>query len=163
VVVDGPAWGDRAATERDHAATSDLYKTLVDIRFKLLTFVPTVTAVAVGIVAMNQDKVSADQWVTVGAIGFIATMALVVYEVRNSLLHDCAIHRIKHLERILGFRPSSTPRSPSVVETAAGRKPRAIIQTASTISCTPSGSCSKFCAEELPAIAPYIASTYAAA
>ena len=61
--------GSSGSAERDHAATSDLYKTLVDIRFKLLTFVPTVTAVAVGIVAINQDSVSSDQWVMVGAIG----------------------------------------------------------------------------------------------
>ena len=52
------------------------------------------------------------------------------------------------------LRPSVS----GIVEMAAGRKPRAIIQTASTISCTPRGSCSKFCAEELPLIPPYIAS-----
>jgi hypothetical protein len=108
-------WGDREATERDHAATSDVYKTLVDVRFKLLTFVPTVTAIAVGIVAMHQDPASTDQWLLVGAIGLVATLALVVYEVRNSLLHDCAIHRLKHLEQLLGFRPSSPERPPSGV------------------------------------------------
>ena len=59
LVTDGPVWGDREATRRDHAATSDLYKTLVDVRFKLLTFVPAVTAIAVGIVAKDHGSVSA--------------------------------------------------------------------------------------------------------
>ena len=62
-------------------------------------------------------------------------------------------------EQRYGFAPAGVAFTNSgVVETAAGRKPRAIIQTASTISCTPRGSCSKFCAEELPPMTPYIAS-----
>ena len=102
-----PIWGDREATLRDHSATSELYRTLVDVRFKLLTFVPTITALAVGIVTVDKTATSGETWLLVGAIGLISTLALVVYEVRNSLIHDCSIHRMRHLERVLGFRPSS--------------------------------------------------------
>jgi len=49
--------------------------------------------------------------------------------------------------------------SSEVVETAAGRKPRAIIQTASTISCTARGMTNKLCAVESVPRTPYIAST----
>ena len=44
------------------------------------------------------------------------------------------------------------------IEPTAGRKPRAIIQIASTISCRARGRDSRFCSEELPPITPYIAS-----
>ena len=48
------------------------------------------------------------------------------------------------------------------IAAAAGRKPRAIIHAASTISCTKMGANSKFCAAELTAMTPYTASTSAA-
>lgn len=48
--------------------------------------------------------------------------------------------------------------SSAVVETAAGRKPRAIIQTASTISCTAKGMTNKFSSVELAPMTAYIAS-----
>ncbi len=108
---------------RDHAATCDVYKTLVDVRFKLLTFLPTVTGIAVGIVAMDKESVSTNQWLLVGAIGLVTSLALIVYEVRNSLLHDCAIHRIQHLERVLGFRPSSASTSPKGVFAERSKSP----------------------------------------
>jgi hypothetical protein len=72
------------------------------------------------------------------------------------------------LDRRFTFGAATTPRayapinvrsaSFDVGEPAAGRKPHAIIQIARTISCTNRGNCSKFCSEELPPIAPYIAS-----
>ena len=105
--MESHTWGDGDSIAVDFNSTVDLYKMLVDVRFKLLAFVPTVTTIAVGVVAMDLDHPSPDRWLTVGLVGLIATMALVVYEVRNSLLHDCAIHRLKHLEQLLGFRPSS--------------------------------------------------------
>lgn len=101
-------YGDREVMLKDHAATMDLYKTLVDIRFKLLTFVPTVTTVAVGIVSFGRQQVTFDRGTTlvVGAAGVLASWAIVLYEVRNSQIHDRAVHRLKHLEKVLGFVPS---------------------------------------------------------
>jgi len=52
--------------------------------------------------------------------------------------------------------------SSEVGETAAGRKPRAIIQTASTISCTARGMNNKVCSVELVPMTAYIASRSAA-
>ncbi|MDH3752276.1 MAG: hypothetical protein OEU32_00285 [Acidimicrobiia bacterium] len=103
----GFVWGDREAMLRDHAATTALFTTLVDVRFRLLTFIPTVTAIAVGIVSGDGSAgLETNQWLLVGTIGFVASLAVVVYEVRNSQIHDRAVHRVKHLERLLGFRPS---------------------------------------------------------
>ena len=53
---------------------------------------------------------------------------------------------------------SGVTRSSDVLETAAGRKPRAIIQIASTISCTPRGMNNKVCSVELVPMTAYIAS-----
>lgn len=101
-------YGDREVMLKDHAATTDLFKTLVDIRFKLLTFVPTVTTVAVGVISLDKQQKIFDEGATlvVGAAGVLISLAIVVYEIRNSQIHDRAAHRIKHLERLLGFTPS---------------------------------------------------------
>ncbi|MHA7291354.1 hypothetical protein ACX80V_17160 [Arthrobacter sp. MDT3-24] len=108
-----PVYGDREALLRDHATELELYKILVDIRFKLLTFVPTVTTIAVGILSLDKQK-AFDEGTTflVGLGGAFTSLAIVVYEIRNSQIHDRVIHRIKHLERLLGFTPSYAGRSP---------------------------------------------------
>ena len=49
--------------------------------------------------------------------------------------------------------------APMWEETAAGRKPRAIIQTAKTISCTAREMYNKLCAIVSVPMSPYIAST----
>jgi hypothetical protein len=57
------------------------------------------------------------------------------------------------------YAPTSMPfPTCDVVETSSGRKPRAIIQTASTISCTARGMKIKTCWDELAPMTPYIAS-----
>jgi hypothetical protein len=61
-----------------------------------------------------------------------------------------------------GVSRSVPSASSDIVETAAGRKPRAIIHTASTISCTARGMNIKTCAEETAPMTPYIASRSAA-
>ena len=118
--TDNPTFGGREVMLRDHAATSDVYSKLVEVRFKLLTFVPTVTTIAVGLVTLNKTRTGntgspspgspslfgAANLLVIGLIGLVATLALVIYEVRNSQIHDRAIHRLKHLEIVLGFRPS---------------------------------------------------------
>lgn len=113
-MVEPAVYGDREVMLKDHAATLDLFKILVDIRFKLLTFVPTVTTVAVGILSLDKQQKIFDEGTTlfVGVAGVLLSVAIVVYEIRNSQIHDRAAHRIKHLERLLGFTPSYAGESP---------------------------------------------------
>lgn len=106
-------WGDRVGMIHDYVATRDLYDTLVEIRFKLLTFVPTITGIAVGIVSLDSNKVDESPRLMIGLVGFVASIALVIYEIRNSQIHDRSIHRLAHLEKILGFGPSGPSRAPS--------------------------------------------------
>jgi hypothetical protein len=114
VAVGAENWGDRAAILRDHEKTFDLYTTLVDVRFKLLAFVPTVTGIAVGVVSLGGKgaETSPGARVVIALIGLVGSLAIIVYEVRNSQIHDRAVHRIAHLERLLGFRPSDPGLSP---------------------------------------------------
>jgi hypothetical protein len=74
----------------DYEKTLEQFAMLADIRFKLLGFVPTLAALAVG------------------ALGFVMTIAILIYEVGNSQLYDAIIHRAKFLEGQFGL-PLSTP------------------------------------------------------
>jgi hypothetical protein len=108
----GPAGGLSSATslptvevlKDDYARTLDVYKVLVDIRFRLLALVPVVTAIAVGLVGKT-DLDGAD--VAVAALGLVATVGIIVYEIRNSQMHDSVLHRLKFIEALLAFPPST--------------------------------------------------------
>jgi DUF2934 family protein len=68
------------------------YKLLADIRFKLLTLVPTATVI-VALLTKN-GGVS----LSLGLLGLAATLGIVFYELRNSRLYDGTLHRLKSLE-----------------------------------------------------------------
>jgi hypothetical protein len=84
----------------DYGQTAELVRTLTDIRFKLLAFVPTIAGATVGLVS---NTASAAQLVGVGLLGFTATVGVLMYELRNSQLYDAAVHRAKVLEDRLHF------------------------------------------------------------
>lgn len=101
-----PPFGARDDLRNDYAETHALYRMLVDIRFKLLAFVPAASGVAIGVLKDGRLGERAGPVVGVGFFGLLVTIGVIVYEVRNSQVHDRAIHRLKHLEKLLGFRPS---------------------------------------------------------
>ena len=84
----------------DYDQTTGLIRTLTDVRFKLLAFVPTITGAAVALVGRGH---SAAELLSVGSLGLIATVGVVIYELRNTQLHDYAVHRAKELEQQLGI------------------------------------------------------------
>ncbi len=85
----------------DYEQTTELFRMLADIRFKLLAFVPTLTGVAVSLLA--GDKVGKGTALAVGILGFIVTLGIVLYELRNSLFYDLSISRAARLEGQLKF------------------------------------------------------------
>src|SRR3954452_7637990 len=89
---------DKAA--RDYAETTQLLRTLVDVRFKLVAFVPTISGLAVGLLGSGR---SAAELLAVGGLGLTATLGILVYELRNTQLHDYALARAKTLEGRLGI------------------------------------------------------------
>jgi hypothetical protein len=82
----------------------DERKMYVDIRFKLLAFVPTVTAVGVT-VAKDFPSVR----LVVAVIGLVTTFSVVVYEMRNTQLHDLASHTVNMIRQWLGFDNAVLP------------------------------------------------------
>lgn len=82
----------------DYEQTTSLLRTLTDVRFKLLAFVPTISGAAVAVLGHGR---STGELLAVGLLGLTATLGVVVYELRNTQLYDYAVHRAKELERRL--------------------------------------------------------------
>jgi hypothetical protein len=91
--------GQRAGLRLDYDQTTDLLRTLTDVRFKLLAFVPTISGAAVGLLSGR----SAAELLAVGTLGLLATLGIVVYELRNTQIYDYALQRAKELEVRLGI------------------------------------------------------------
>ena len=90
-------------TERlrlDYAQTTDLMRTLTDVRFKLLAFVPTLSGAAIALLGQPS---SALQLLAVGVVGLTATAGILLYELRNSQLYDYATRRAQQIEGALGL------------------------------------------------------------
>jgi hypothetical protein len=90
----------------DYEQTTQLYRTLVDVRFRLLAVVPAIAGAAVAFVGRPRP---AAELLGVGVIGFVATLGILVYELRNTEIHDAVVHRAQELERLLAF-PSALDR-----------------------------------------------------
>lgn len=84
----------------DYDQTTDLIRTLTDVRFKLLAFVPTISGAAVALLSHGR---SSAELLAVGIVGLAATLGIVVYELRNTQVYDYAVLRAQQLEALLGF------------------------------------------------------------
>jgi hypothetical protein len=89
---------DRVTLADDYARTVQVFALLADIRFKLLAFVPSIVGVTVALVSREHDR---RVIVAVSAVGFVATVGILLYELRNSELYNAAAHRARILERKL--------------------------------------------------------------
>jgi hypothetical protein len=84
----------------DYDQTTQLLRTLTDIRFKLIAFVPTIAAASVGFFGKPRPAV---ELLAIGLLGMTATLGILVYELRNSQIYAAAAKRAEQLERRLGF------------------------------------------------------------
>lgn len=78
---------------------------LIDIRFKLLGFVPAVSVVLLAnlLSADGAAKgLSPAIKIMIAALGLVATLALLIYDLRNSELHDDLISRGRKIEELWG-------------------------------------------------------------
>ena len=85
----------------DYKTALDYFSLLTEIRFKLLAFVPTVSGIAVTIVA---ESASVEIRLLVGLFGLLVTLGIMIYELRNTQFYDAAVHRAKWLEVSLGLQ-----------------------------------------------------------
>jgi hypothetical protein len=100
----------RAAAENDllrldYQQTIGLLAGISDVRFKLLALVPTLSGAAVAVLGRPS---SSAELLAVGAIGLIATVGVLLYELRNTQLYDYGLHRAQLLEHELGFASSQS-------------------------------------------------------
>jgi hypothetical protein len=84
----------------DYEQTTQLMRTLTDIRFKLLAFVPTIAGASVGLVGRGG---SASDLVAVGLLGLAATFGVMLYELRNSQVYHAILNHARELEQKLGL------------------------------------------------------------
>lgn len=94
----GPTAADRLRF--DYAQTTDLLRTLGDVRFKLLALVPTLSGAAIALLAHPSSAV---QILALGVLGLVATLGILLYDLRNSQLSDYALRRARSLESSLGL------------------------------------------------------------
>ena len=88
----------------DYEQTTQLLRTLIDVRFRLLAFVPTISGVAVAFVGRPRP---AAELLGVGILGLLATAGIFVYELRNTQISGVLIPRATELETRLQL-PSET-------------------------------------------------------
>ena len=99
----------------DYDQTQQLLRTLTDIRFKLLAFVPTIAGASVGFFGQARP---AAELMAIGLVGLVATVGILVYELRNSQTYAAAASRARMLEErlelgtggLLSDRPAGTGR-----------------------------------------------------
>jgi len=84
----------------DYEQTTQLYRALVDIRFKLLAVVPAVSGIAVGFFAQRPP---AEALLSLGTLGLLATSGVILYELRNTQLHAAVLRRAQELEQRLAL------------------------------------------------------------
>jgi hypothetical protein len=90
---------DRERLKMDYEQTMAAWRMLVDLRFRLLAFVPSITGVVVALAGRSPSATSA----LVAALSLTALFGIIIYDLRNTQFHDAAIHRAKALERSLGL------------------------------------------------------------
>jgi Protein of unknown function (DUF2934) len=96
------------------------FRTLTDIRFKLLSFLP----IGPVLITLSTAWTKGEIGVPLSLFGLVVTLALIVYNERNNQLYDELVSRAAQLERLLGLpggnfsqRPKSWLRIRPVPET----------------------------------------------
>jgi hypothetical protein len=84
----------------EYDQTLQLVRSLTEVRFKLLAFVPTIAGFGVGSFAKPRP---AAELLAIGLLGLVATLGLFVYELRNSQIYAGAVRRARELEGALGM------------------------------------------------------------
>lgn len=84
----------------DYQQTTDMLKSLTDIRFKLLALVPSLSGATVAVIGRPG---SAAILLSVGLLGLVATLGVLFYELRSTQLAEYAMRRARHIEAQLGL------------------------------------------------------------
>lgn len=88
----------------DQICTS--WRGLIEIRFKLLGFVPAVSILLIAGLLSDETptkNLSISAKLLIAVLGLAATFALFIYDIRNSALHDDLISRGRKIEELWGI------------------------------------------------------------
>ena len=107
----------------DYMQTGEQIKMLTDIRFKLLAFVPPIVGGGVTLLSSKAASTAGDHILTgsIGVLGFVLTLGIVLYDLRNSQLYNAHLHRAKVLEGVLGCIRSGAERLWPTPSTGGGK------------------------------------------
>lgn len=108
-VDDAPVLSDTVRTQDRleilkllYAESCASWRALIDVRFKLLGLVPAVSAVALATL-LGRAELSTAAGIGIAIFGLVVTFALMVYDQRNSQLHDELISTGRRIEAELGI------------------------------------------------------------
>jgi hypothetical protein len=107
----------------DYEQTAGQISALTDLRFKLLGFVPTIATAAVAIVSSSP---STGTLLSVGLLGTLATVGILLYELRNTQALDLALGHVAELRGLLGLdmgRPAHVSTEPAIQGRLFGAAP----------------------------------------
>lgn len=96
---------------REYQEISHNIRWLGDVRFRLLALVPSVSGLAVAVLA-QVDRASVAAALADSLLGLVATAGLLVYDLRNSEVYNALLFRVRYIERRLelpssGLRPDA--------------------------------------------------------
>lgn len=89
---------ERSKLQFDYQLTLDQFKLLAEIRFKLLAFVPTLAGAAIALLTGSIVTVAPATAFAVGILGFLVTIGITFYNIRNTQFYDAAVNRAKSIE-----------------------------------------------------------------
>jgi len=92
------------ALEIDYRATGEYFRELAGTRFRLLALVPSVTGLAIALADLGPPS---SRFAALGFFGFLVTLGVLFYDVRNTQLYDALQLRAKCLEAYMGFPKAS--------------------------------------------------------
>jgi hypothetical protein len=96
----------------DYDQATELIRTLMDARFKLLALVPTIAGAAVGLLGSPR---SAAELLAVGLLGLLATVGILLYDLRNTQIFDAMLRHVQALEQLLGLHAAGGTQGPDTV------------------------------------------------
>jgi hypothetical protein len=91
------------ALSKEYGEVCNTFRTLTDIRFKLLAFLPIAAAAAVAALTGNAAQQRPTVMLALSLFGLIVTIALVTYNARNDQLYDDLVARAADIERSLNI------------------------------------------------------------
>jgi hypothetical protein len=92
---------DGSQLARDYEAVRQYFIHLSDVRFKLLAALPVASLAGLVIIPSHAAR---SQQLASGLLGFAVTIALAIYDQRNTQIYDRLVRRAKWLEGRMGFR-----------------------------------------------------------